>query len=163
LTLQSEKEFKEEMDKEAKAKDASNAKAVQEFITKNGLSAATKTASGMYYIITSPGVGPNAKNGDNVSLKYTGTLLDGTVFDSNVDPKFQHTDPIPVTVGTGGVIPGWDEGITYLNAGAKAKFIIPASLAYGGQEMPPSPMNPKGIPAHSVLVFDVELLDIKSK
>ncbi|MBU3677946.1 MAG: hypothetical protein FGM54_12305, partial [Chitinophagaceae bacterium] len=61
------------------------------------------------------------------------------------------------------VIPGWDEGIALLNKGAKAKLIIPSTLAYGEQSMPGNKNNDKGIPANSSLVFDVEVIDIKAE
>src|SRR5690606_18076129 len=113
-----------------------------------------KTTTGLYYVIEKPGSGANAQPGQQAIMMYTGTLLDGTAFDSNVDPKFGHTDPLPVLVARGQVIPGWDEGLQLLNKGSKAKLILPSSLAYGPQERP-------GLPANSVLVFNVEVKDIK--
>jgi FKBP-type peptidyl-prolyl cis-trans isomerase FkpA len=151
----------QEMEKEAKEYESKNDKEIQDYLKKNNINA-QKTPSGLYYVITQPGTGPNATNGQEASIMYTGQLTDGTLFDSNVDPKFQHSDPIPVQVGAGGVIPGWDEGLTYLNKGAKAKFFIPSQLAYRGQELPGGPANPKGIPSYSVLVFDIEVKDIKA-
>ncbi|MEZ5047607.1 MAG: FKBP-type peptidyl-prolyl cis-trans isomerase [Chitinophagaceae bacterium] len=135
-------------------------KALTEFMSKNNIQA-TKTASGMYYVITSPGSGANAANGQMVKMKYTGKLLNGNTFDSNEDPKFNHTEPFEFVLGQGMVIPGWDEGIALLNKGAKAKFLIPSPLAYGEQARPGSPANADGIPANSTLIFDVEVLDIK--
>jgi FKBP-type peptidyl-prolyl cis-trans isomerase FkpA len=82
-------------------------------------------------------------------------------FDSNEDPAFQHVQPFTFNLGTGQVIPGWDEGIALLNKGAKAKLLIPSPLAYGDRGMPGSPANPEGIPANSVLIFDVEVKNIK--
>ena len=86
-----------------------------------------------------------------VSVHYTGYLEDGSIFDSSID----RGEPIAFPVGTGRVIPGWDEGIMLLNVGGKARLIIPSQLAYGE----------KGagniIPPNATLIFDVELLDVK--
>lgn len=109
-----------------------------------------KTESGLQLKITNPGQGEFPKPGDNVTAHYTGKLLDGTIFDSSI----QRGTPFSFEVGTGQVIKGWDEGFQLLKKGAKATFIIPANLAYGERAM-------GSIPPNSVLIFDVELLDIK--
>jgi FKBP-type peptidyl-prolyl cis-trans isomerase FkpA len=119
-----------------------------------------KTTSGMYYSIQKEGSGSLAMPGDVVVMNYRGTLPDGTVFDSNLDSAFLHVQPLTFTLGTGRVIKGWDEGIGYLKAGSKASFYIPSSLAYGSQSRPATAANPKGIPANSVLIFDVELVSV---
>ncbi|MBL7753019.1 MAG: FKBP-type peptidyl-prolyl cis-trans isomerase [Chitinophagaceae bacterium] len=120
-----------------------------------------QTASGLYYVITKEGDGAKAQAGQMVSMNYTGTLLDGTAFDSNVDPKFNHVSPFEFKLGVGQVIKGWDEGIALLSTGGKAVLIIPSPLAYGPRSMPGNPNNPKGIPANSPLVFEVEMLGAK--
>lgn len=120
-----------------------------------------KTISGLYYSIQQEGSGPLARAGDIVTLNYRGSLLDGTVFDSNLDSAFKHVQPLTFVLGTGRVIKGWDEGIGYLKVGSKAVFYIPAALAYGAQSRPGSAANPKGIPANSILLFDVELVAAK--
>jgi FKBP-type peptidyl-prolyl cis-trans isomerase len=117
-----------------------------------------KTSSGLYYSIQKEGSGPLAKPGDNVVMNCTGRLTDGTVFDSNIDSTFRHVQPLSFVLGTGRVIKGWDEGIGYLKPGSKATFYIPSSLAYGSQSRPGNAANPKGIPANSVLIFEVELV-----
>lgn len=122
-----------------------------------------KTASGLYYSIQKEGVGANAAAGDTVVMNYRGNLLDGTVFDSNIDSAFMHVMPLNFVLGTGRVIKGWDEGISYLKPGSKAFFYIPSRLAYGAQSRPGSTANPKGIPANSVLIFEVELVAAKRK
>jgi FKBP-type peptidyl-prolyl cis-trans isomerase len=161
--IQSKEDFEKSMkEKEAKQADADN-KAIDEFVTKGALANVQKTASGLRYIITSPGTGANAVAGQTIKMKYTGRLLDGTAFDSNEDPKFGHVEPFSFTLGRRMVIPGWDEGIALLNKGAKAKLIVPSTLAYGAQSMPGNPNNEKGIPANSSLVFDVEVLDIQAE
>lgn len=132
---------------------AAEDKTLQDYFAKNSLSP-TKTPTGMYYMIDKEGTGDVAKQGQTVVVNYTGKLLDGTTFDSNIDPKFQHVEPLSFQLGGGQVIPGWDEGVGYLKKGSKAKLFIPSQLAYGAQARP-------GLPANSILMFDVEVLDIK--
>jgi FKBP-type peptidyl-prolyl cis-trans isomerase len=83
-------------------------------------------------------------------VHYTGTLLNGTKFDSSRD----RNQPFEFTLGQGQVIKGWDEGIALMNVGGKATLVIPSNIAYGQQAQ-------GAIPAYSTLVFDVELLDVK--
>jgi len=106
-----------------------------------------KTASGLEYTITAKGNGRQAKVGDKVKVHYTGTLTDGTKFDSSVD----RGEPFEFLLGAGRVIAGWDEGIALLKEGDKATFKIPAALGYGEQ-------GQGSIPPNSVLMFDVELI-----
>ena len=101
------------------------------------------------FFILNEGNGDKPKQGSNVSVHYSGFLLDGTKFDSSYD----RGEPITFPLGAGRVIKGWDEGISLLNVGGKAKFIIPPDLGYGSRAMGP-------IPANSVLIFEVELVDI---
>lgn len=128
-------------------------KLIADYLAENKI-VASKTASGLYVQMIEQGAGPFAKAGDKVSMNYTGTLLNGEAFDSNVDPQFNHVQPFEFLLGTGSVIKGWDEGIAMMKKGGKAVLYIPSGLAYGGRS--PSPK----IPAHSVLVFEVELKDI---
>lgn len=99
--------------------------------------------------------GQIAKTGDAVSMNYTGRLSNGTVFDSNVDPKFQHVEPFEFTLGAGQVIPGWDKGIVGMKVGEKKTLTIAPEDAYGQNGVPGI------IPPNSTLIFDVELLSIK--
>lgn len=126
---------------------------IKEHLAKNKIKA-TRTASGLYYTITKEGAGVKAEPKQKVSVNYTGMLLNGDKFDSNMLPEFNHMEPFQFMLGTGSVIKGWDEGIALLKKGGKATLYIPSPMAYGAQS--PSPK----IPANSVLVFDVELLDI---
>lgn len=96
-----------------------------------------------------------AKSGDSVLMNYTGRLEDGTVFDSNVDPKFQHVEPFMFTLGAGNVIAGWDKGIVGMKVGEKKTLTILPEDGYGALGMPPA------IPPNATLIFDVELLAIK--
>jgi FKBP-type peptidyl-prolyl cis-trans isomerase len=147
--------------KAAEAKQlAKDDKTLKAYFTKNHLTP-TKTASGLYYTITAEGTGEKPMTGDSVSMNYTGTLLDGTKFDSNTDTAFKHTQPYQFPLGRSAVIKGWDEGVALLKTGSKAVFYIPSTMAYGTQARPGSGANPKGIPANSILLFDVELLSSK--
>ncbi|XZF15342.1 FKBP-type peptidyl-prolyl cis-trans isomerase [Chitinophagaceae bacterium MMS25-I14] len=127
---------------------------LQDYFKKNNITA-SKTASGMYYKITAPGTGENAKAGQKVTVNYTGKTMDGKTFDSNVDPAFNHVQPFTFGLGQHQVISGWDEGVALLKKGGKATLYIPSAMAYG--ERSPSPL----IPANSVLIFDVEVTDIQ--
>ena len=100
------------------------------------------------------GVEEVAKTGDVVSMNYTGRLENGTVFDSNVDPKFNHVQPFDFTLGAGQVIAGCDKGIVGMKVGEKKTLTIPPEDGYGA--------NGQGsIPPNATLIFDVELLAIK--
>jgi FKBP-type peptidyl-prolyl cis-trans isomerase len=160
LTVQSKEEYEKSKTEASKKQLEADDKAINDYLKANNLTA-TKTASGMYYVITTPGTGANATNGQKITMNYTGTLLNGKKFDSNEDPAFQHVEPFEFTLGQGQVIRGWDEGIALLNVGAKAKLLIPSPMAYGDRGMPGNPANPDGIPANSPLVFDVQVKAIK--
>lgn len=110
------------------------------------------TASGLKYAVTSPGTGPVPMAGQVVVVHYTGTLPDGTVFDSS---RLRNT-PYAFTLGRKQVIKGWDEGFALLHVGDKATLIVPPELAYGDKQRGP-------IPANSTLRFDVEVLEIKGR
>ncbi len=101
--------------------------------------------------ILQEGEGVESKAGDTLSVHYTGTLLDGTKFDSSVD----RDEPFEFEIGAGQVIVGWDQGMLGMKVGEKRKLTIPPELAYGEQS--PSP----DIPSNSTLIFEVELLEIK--
>ena len=157
------KQMKEQQAKQkaAEAKQlAKDDKTLKAYFAKNNITP-LKTASGLYYTIKEEGKGEQAIVGDSVSMNYTGTLLDGTKFDSNTDTAFKHAQPFWFILGRGAVIKGWDEGVALLKAGSKAVFYIPSVMAYGAQTRPGSAANPKGIPANSILQFDVQLLTSK--
>ena len=107
--------------------------------------------SGLYYVETEKGDGPNVEQGQTVSVHYEGRLIDGTVFDSS----YERDTPLDFVVGAGQVIPGWDEGISLMNVGGKALLLIPSKIGYGergaGQVIPP----------YSTLIFEVELVEVK--
>jgi len=110
------------------------------------------TPSGLKYVIVSEGKkgAVKAAKGSTVKVHYTGYFEDGKIFDSSV----KRGEPISFTLGKGQVIKGWDEGLSLLKVGDKARLLIPYDLAYG--EAGRSPV----IPAKTNLVFDVELIDV---
>ncbi len=145
-------------EKEAQQKSAAqnqlDDKTLQDYFAKNNIKPA-KTNSGVYYTIEKEGAGETINVGKDIEIKYTGKLLDGKVFDSNVDPKTGAiTHPLPIKVGSHGVIPGMDEGVQVLKKGSKATLYIPSSLGYGAQGGGP-------IPANAILIFEVEVMDVK--
>lgn len=113
------------------------------------------TASGLKYIDIKKGTGPSPTKGQTITVNYTGKLVDGKTFDSNVDPSFHHVEPFSTAIGVGRVIPAWDEGMLTMKVGGKRRLICPPNLAYGPRGMPPT------IPPNSTLIFDVELLNVK--
>lgn len=153
VNVQTQAEMQAEAQTKAAAQTGIDDKLLQEYFAKNNIKA-TKTASGLYYKIDKAGSGPNAAPGQSVTMEYTGMTMDGTKFDSNVDPQFQHVQPFTFVLGQGQVIRGWDEGIALMNKGAKGTLYIPSPMAYGAQS--PSP----AIAPNSVLIFDVEVKDI---
>ncbi len=150
---------KADADKETAEKAAKQTqnddKELQDYFAKNNLKP-TKTASGLYYTISKEGTGAAITAGQMVSMNYTGKLLNGTTFDSNLDSAFHHKQAFEFPVGTHQVIPGWDEGVMLLKKGAKATFYVVSSLAYG--DRPAGPL----VPANSILIFDVEVVDAKA-
>jgi len=114
---------------------------------------AITTPSGLTYVITSRANGRRPKPGETVLVHYTGTLTDGTKFDSSQDRK----EPIAFPLGRGAVIKGWDEGIAHLGVGDRAVLVIPPQLGYGAS-------GAGGvIPPDATLVFVVTLVDIKGE
>jgi len=107
------------------------------------------TASGLKYEEMKVGTGPSPKAGQTVTVHYTGTLTDGTTFDSSRDKG----QPFSFTIGQGQVIKGWDEGVMSMKVGGRRKLIVPAALGYGADGTPGGP-----IPPNATLNFDVELL-----
>ncbi len=99
------------------------------------------------------GKGPEVKAGDSVRVHYTGTLMNGTKFDSSRD----RGTPFDFSVGAGAVIKGWDQGVVGMKVGGKRRLVIPQDLAYGEDGRPPE------IPPKAGLKFDIELLEINPK
>jgi FKBP-type peptidyl-prolyl cis-trans isomerase len=120
------------------------------FLEKNKSAEGVKTtASGLQYIVVQEGTGKTPTLKDTVKAHYTGTLITGEKFDSSVDRGQPAEFPVE------GVIKGWTEALQMMKVGGKMKLFVPPELGYGPAARP-------GIPANSVLVFDVELLDVMS-
>lgn len=119
---------------------------IQNYLSTNKLNAA-KDPSGLYYMTNVAGTGESPTLASTVEVKYKGTLINGTVFDQTaVDKTF--------TYKLSGLISGWQIGIPMMKKGGKATFFIPSALGYGSYATGP-------IPANSVLIFEIELIDIK--
>jgi FKBP-type peptidyl-prolyl cis-trans isomerase FkpA len=99
------------------------------------------------------GNGPEARPGDTVRVHYTGTLMNGTQFDSSRE----HGKPFDFKIGEGGVIKGWDQGVIGMKVGGKRRLVIPQDLGYGEEGSPPN------IPPKAGLKFDIELLELNPK
>lgn len=136
---------------------------IENYLQENNIEA-QQTESGLYYVIHEQGSGVEANPLDTVSVNYTGYLLNGDVFDTSSESLAKEKDvfvdgrpygPIDFVLGRDRIIRGWHEGIDLLNKGGKATLYVPSNLGYG-----PNAASEK-IPANSVLVFDVELVDIK--
>jgi FKBP-type peptidyl-prolyl cis-trans isomerase FkpA len=119
--------------------------ALSEYLTQNNITPEI-TESGLGYIKNNETKGEFPQNGQTVTVKYTGTTLDGNVFDDG---------SYTFVLGAGRVIAGWDEGIGYFRLGESGKLYIPSELGYGSRG------SGANIPPFSPLVFDVELLEIK--
>jgi FKBP-type peptidyl-prolyl cis-trans isomerase len=119
------------------------------FLEKNKTAEGVKvTTSGLQYKIEKEGTGKTPGPNDTVKAIYTGTLITGEKFDSSADHGGQ-----PAEFPLSGVIKGWTEGLQLIQAGGKIKLFVPPDLGYGPSARP-------GIPGNSVLVFDIELVDV---
>jgi FKBP-type peptidyl-prolyl cis-trans isomerase FklB len=144
--------FEKDMIEKQKAAGEKNATEGAKYLEENKKKEGVKTTtSGLQYKSLKEGSGPQPKATDTVTVNYRGTLTDGTEFDSS----FKHNNE-PATFPLNNVIKGWTEGVQLMKEGSKYQFVIPAALAYGDR----SPGA--GIPPNSVLVFEIELLKVKS-
>jgi len=125
-------------------------KEVESYLSSNHIQA-QKTAKGVYYVIQNPGSGTAVDSGKQVAVRYTGKLIpSGKVFDGNMTGP---ADPYKLVVGTGSVIPGWDDGLKVFKKGGKGTLYIPAFLAYDAQPGP-------GRKPFENLMFDIEIVDV---
>lgn len=168
-------EWQQEMMKKQQAKMQAEAEGqltedvatIEAYLEENNIDA-EKTESGIFYVIKEEGNGQQAAAGDTVSVNYAGHVLDGPYFDTNIEEVAKEEglfneqraeangyEPLEFKLGQGRVIKGWDEGIALLQEGDKATLYIPSPLAYGPNQ------RSKEIVANSILVFDVELVDVK--
>lgn len=115
---------------------------IEDYLAQKGITNAIRTDEGLYYVLDIAGSDEKPAIDDNVVVNYTGRLTDDKVFDSGTNKTFN------LTV----VIAGWTRGMRYFGKGGKGKLIIPPSLGYGE-------VTQGTIPANSILVFDIDLLD----
>lgn len=153
---QVQKEFATKMQAKQAAKvkelQEKNKKAGDDYLAKNKeKKGVVVTKSGLQYEEVKKGSGVKAKDGDQVKVHYTGTFVDGTVFDDS------RKRGEPAVFGVDQVIPGWSEAMKLMNVGSRYKLAIPSALAYGEQGAPPV------IEPNSVLLFDVELISVEKK
>lgn len=155
-------EYLTKMEERDKARVDEEVALIEAYIEENNISA-EPTEEGVYIEIIEPGTGEKAQAGQQVLVNYKGYVLDGTVFDTSIEEEAQAAgvyspgrayEPFGFTLVTGSVIQGWHIGIAELAEGGKAKLIIPSRFAYGPQARGPV------IKPNSILVFDVELVDI---
>jgi len=118
--------------------------AIRDYLTAKGLTA-EKAPSGLYYIIEQQGTGPECNSNSDVRVAYTGYYLDDEIFDGSNSQG--------ITFNLNNVIDGWRLGIPYFREGGYGKLLIPSALAYG-------PNGSGSVPPNSVLVFDVELIEV---
>lgn len=151
VRVMSEEDYNKMMAERTKEQLQGESKAIEAYMTKNNLKG-EQTPGGMYVVIEEPGTGKQPQKGNTVKVNYSGTLLDGTPFDSSLNPG---REPFEFQLGIGQVIRGWDEGIPYFREGGKGKLIIPSAMGYGEQG------SGGKIPPNSPLVFDIQLLEVK--
>src|SRR6202162_977010 len=143
-------QFEKDMEQKQKASGEKNKADGAKFLEENKKKPGVKaTASGLQYKVEKEGTGPQPKATDMVTVKYRGTLIDGTEFDSSY--RRGHPATFPLT----GVIKGWTEGLQLMKPGSKYQFFVPSNLAYGERSVGPD------IAANATLVFEVELLEVK--
>lgn len=140
--------LQENMMKKQQEQGEKNKKEGEAFLEKNKTAEGVKaTASGLQYIVLKEGTGKAPTANDVVKAHYKGTLISGEQFDSSYDRGQPAEFPL------NGVIKGWTEALQLMKVGGKMKLFIPPDLGYGPSARP-------GIPANSVLIFEVELLDV---
>lgn len=117
---------------------------IADYISSHHITGTVTTSTGLTYLITTEGTGAKPTATSNVKVNYKGYLLDSTVFDQSTSP---------VSFNLQQVIQGWREGLTYFKKGGSGKLFIPSDYGYGSQAK-------SNIPANSVLIFDIDLLDV---
>lgn len=130
--------------KKAKEQAKKDEEIIVKYIADHNLTA-TRTSTGLYYVIETNGAGQNPSATSQVRVAYKGYFINGEVFDES------ETSGIIFSLQQ--VIEGWTEGIPYFKEGGSGKLLIPSALAYG-------PKGTQGIPGNSVLIFDINLIDV---
>ncbi|KYG76697.1 hypothetical protein AWN68_06630 [Roseivirga echinicomitans] len=170
LEINDEQAFSEriqvEMEKAVALQEEKDKVIIEEYLAENNLKAQS-TEEGLYYIMKKEGNGAKPQAGQTVSVEYVVQLLDGTYIDTSYksvaeennfyNPMREPYEAYSFPLGQQAVIAGWDVGIPLLNKGGSAIFFVPSKLAYGPEPRPGSPIPPNGI-----LMFELELVDIKN-
>lgn len=146
--FKSEQEIQTYFENQGKQQLVNDAKTLEAFFAKNSIQA-KKIGSGSYIHFLKEGTGAKVKRGDNVTLFYHGTTLEGQVFDSNVGKE-----PATFQILDGRLIKGFLEGLLEMNQGSKARIYVPSSLAYGPQGSPPV------IAPNANLIFEIEIVKV---
>jgi len=151
-----EADIKADYDKEIALESEREVKELEALVAKKGIKT-QKSKNGVLVEIETPGDAANkGDTGKVVSVLYKGYLVDGKVFDTNLDSSKGHTGAYDVTLGQSPVIQGWQEGLPFFGKGGKGKLYIPAMLGYGMKGMQGA------IPPYANLIFDVEITDVKT-
>ena len=151
-----EADIKADYDKEIALESDREIKDLEALVAKKGIKT-QKSKNGVLVEIETPGDAANkADTGKVVSVFYKGYLVDGKVFDTNLDSSKGHTAAYDLTLGQSPVIQGWQEGLPFFGKGGKGRLYIPAMLGYGMKGMQ------GGIPPYANLIFDVEVADVKT-
>ena len=145
-------------------KFAAELDSIDAYLAEKGIEA-IKSESGLRYVITEEGTGANAEPGDEVVVHYAGYVLNGDYFDTSMEDVAReqglyregrdYSQGFTFPIGQGRVIKGWDEGIAYIKEGGKGTLYIPSQLGYGSRG------SGSKIPPYSILVFDVEVLEVR--
>lgn len=130
--------------KRAKKQAEEDDQIIQQYIADNNLTA-TKTETGLYVVIESQGNGVGCSGFSDVTVAYTGYFTSGSIFDQSTAQG--------ITLNLANVIQGWHEGVPYFKKGGVGKLLIPSALGYGTN-------GTAGIPPNTVLIFDIELIDV---
>ncbi|HHS95914.1 MAG TPA: hypothetical protein ENJ45_04925, partial [Phaeodactylibacter sp.] len=146
-----EKKQRQRFEEEKQRQFREDKKLIQEYIISHKIKRAKRDDSGISYAITKKGKGALPKSGDIIEVAYSGFLINGTSFD-----KGTYT----VELGKEKVIPGWEEGLPYFKKGSEGWILIPSKLAYGPRPIEEDDIS---IPANSVLIFKIKILDIERK
>ncbi|MBP6432149.1 MAG: FKBP-type peptidyl-prolyl cis-trans isomerase [Ferruginibacter sp.] len=129
---------------------------LESYFKANKITNIIKAPKGTFIQILKKGIGKNVTPMDKVKVNYTGKTFAGKMFDSNTNPQFGHVTPLEVDLSqTGRVIVGWEEGLTYLNKGSKAKLYVPSPIGFGTMGTGDGNIEP-----NEILIFDIDIVEI---